>query len=70
MMALYVRFEKLLDAVIKELKSLKLLSALDQKEVIVSTTRPETLLGDVAVAVNPTDERYSRFRGRKLVSIK
>ena len=27
-------------------------------EIIVSTTRPETLFGDTAVAVNPTDERY------------
>lgn len=34
---------------------------------IVATTRPETLLGDVAVAVNPRDERYSRLAGRKLL---
>lgn len=27
-------------------------------EVLVSTTRPETMLGDVAVAVNPDDPRY------------
>ena len=26
--------------------------------IVVATTRPETMLGDVAVAVNPTDERY------------
>ncbi len=32
----------------------------------VATTRPETMLGDVAVAVNPTDERYSRFIGKLL----
>ncbi len=32
----------------------------------VATTRPETMLGDVAVAVNPTDERYLRFIGKKL----
>lgn len=31
-------------------------------EIIVSTTRPETLLGDVAVAVHPDDARYSKFR--------
>lgn len=31
------------------------------EEVIVSTTRPETILGDVAVAVNPNDSRYSRL---------
>ncbi|MDB5852164.1 MAG: Valyl-tRNA synthetase, partial [Herminiimonas sp.] len=32
----------------------------------VATTRPETMLGDVAVAVDPTDERYSHFVGRML----
>ena len=35
--------------------------------VIVATTRPETLLGDTAVAVNPRDERYARFRGKTLI---
>jgi valyl-tRNA synthetase len=29
----------------------------------VATTRPETMLGDTAVAVNPTDERYSHLGG-------
>lgn len=33
-------------------------------EVIVSTTRPETLFGDTAVAVNPTDERYTDLIGK------
>ncbi len=32
----------------------------------VATTRPETMLGDVAVAVNPDDERFGRFVGRRL----
>ena len=32
--------------------------------VTVATTRPETLLGDVAVAVNPADERYQALVGR------
>jgi valyl-tRNA synthetase len=32
----------------------------------VATTRPETMLGDVAVAVNPKDERYSAMVGKKL----
>jgi len=32
----------------------------------VATTRPETLLGDVAVAVDPTDERYTAFVGKML----
>ncbi|MFM9970757.1 MAG: valine--tRNA ligase [Burkholderiales bacterium] len=35
--------------------------------LVVATTRPETLLGDVAVAVNPTDPRYSEFVGRKAI---
>ncbi|HEX2531353.1 MAG TPA: valine--tRNA ligase [Burkholderiaceae bacterium] len=34
--------------------------------VTVATTRPETLLGDVAVAVNPTDERYTHLIGKML----
>lgn len=32
--------------------------------LVVATTRPETLLGDVAVAVNPTDERYQALIGK------
>jgi valyl-tRNA synthetase len=33
----------------------------------VATTRPETMLGDVAVAVDPTDERYTHLIGKMLV---
>src|ERR1035438_5576897 len=36
--------------------------------IVVATTRPETMLGDVAVAVNPNDERYQEFIG-KLVTL-
>ena len=36
-------------------------------EVVVATTRPETMLGDVAVAVNPKDERYARLVGKTVV---
>ena len=36
--------------------------------IVVATTRPETMLGDVAVAVNPTDERYTALIG-KLVKL-
>ena len=35
--------------------------------VIVATTRPETLLGDVAVAVNLEDERYTHLIGKELI---
>ncbi|MBW7997307.1 MAG: valine--tRNA ligase [Candidatus Glassbacteria bacterium] len=34
--------------------------------ITVATTRPETMLGDTAVAVNPDDERYKEIIGRKL----
>ncbi len=34
--------------------------------LVVATTRPETMLGDVAVAVHPGDERYRSLVGRKL----
>ena len=33
----------------------------------IATTRPETLLGDTAVAVNPEDERYTDIIGKKLI---
>ena len=35
--------------------------------VVVATTRPETLLGDTAVAVNPRDERYAKLKGKTLL---
>ncbi|MFC1666795.1 valine--tRNA ligase [Candidatus Omnitrophota bacterium] len=37
------------------------------KSVTVATTRPETMLGDVAVAVNPKDNRYKKLIGKKLI---
>ncbi len=37
-----------------------------QDSLTVATTRPETLLGDVAVAVNPSDERYQHLIGKQL----
>ena len=35
--------------------------------VVVATTRPETMLGDTAVAINPKDERYQHLRGKKVI---
>lgn len=35
--------------------------------VVIATTRPETMLGDLAVAVNPEDERYKDIVGKKVV---
>ena len=36
------------------------------ERLVVATTRPETLLGDVAVMVNPNDERYQAFIGQRV----
>jgi valyl-tRNA synthetase len=35
--------------------------------IVVATTRPETMLGDTAVAVNPADERYTHLHGKKVL---
>ncbi len=35
--------------------------------IVIATTRPETMLGDTAVVVNPTDERYTAFVGKNLI---
>ncbi len=37
------------------------------ESVVVATTRPETMLGDTAVAVHPSDERYQHLLGKKLL---
>ena len=39
----------------------------DLGNLIIATTRPETMLGDVAIAVNPKDQRYKKFIGRKAI---
>ncbi len=38
-----------------------------EESVVIATTRPETMLGDVAVAINPEDERYKHLLGKQLV---
>ncbi len=38
-----------------------------QEYVVVATTRPETMLGDTAVAVHPEDERYKQLVGKKVL---
>jgi valyl-tRNA synthetase len=35
--------------------------------ITIATTRPETILGDTAICVHPDDERYTRFRGKKVL---
>jgi len=37
-----------------------------KKWIVVATTRPETMLGDVAVAVNPKDPRYKKWIGQEV----
>ena len=38
----------------------------EASELVVATTRPETMLGDTAVAVHPDDERYKHLHGKFL----
>lgn len=35
--------------------------------ITIATTRPETILGDTAICVNPNDERYSHLKGKKAI---
>lgn len=37
------------------------------ESIVIATTRPETMLGDVAVAINPDDERYQHLLGKSLI---
>src|SRR5678815_1598367 len=35
--------------------------------VTIATQRPETIMGDTALAVNPTDDRYAHLKGKKVI---
>ncbi len=35
--------------------------------IVIATTRPETIMGDSAVAVHPDDPRYAKFKGKKVI---
>ena len=37
------------------------------EQVTIATTRPETILGDTAICINPTDERYRHLKGKKAI---
>ena len=39
-----------------------------EEYLIVATTRPETMFGDVCVVVNPNDERYTKYIGKKVIN--
>ena len=38
-----------------------------QEKITIATTRPETMMGDTAIAVNPKDKRYINFVGKKVI---
>jgi valyl-tRNA synthetase len=37
------------------------------EKVTIATTRPETILGDTAICINPNDERYAHLRGKRAI---
>lgn len=39
----------------------------EEEYVTIATTRPETILGDTAVCINPNDERYTHLKGKKVI---
>ena len=39
----------------------------EDRYIVVATTRPETILGDTAVCVNPADERYQWLKGKRVI---
>ena len=39
----------------------------EDRYVVVATTRPETIMGDTAVCINPNDERYRDLKGKRLI---
>lgn len=38
-----------------------------EEKVTIATTRPETILGDTAICINPSDERFSHLKGKKVI---
>jgi valyl-tRNA synthetase len=38
-----------------------------EEKVIIATTRPETILGDTAICINPDDNRYTHLKGKKAI---
>ena len=56
----YIRYPLKKDVVLRQTQD-------DNNFIIVATTRPETMLGDTAIAVNPKDKRYKDLIGKKAV---
>lgn len=38
-----------------------------EEKITIATTRPETILGDTAICINPNDERYTHLKGKKAI---
>ena len=38
-----------------------------EEKVMIATTRPETILGDTAICINPNDERFQHLKGKKVI---
>ncbi|MFI3314205.1 MAG: valine--tRNA ligase [Rikenellaceae bacterium] len=59
------------EVIYKEVKSklyyLRYMVEGSDEYVVVATTRPETILGDTALCVNPNDERYAALKGKKVI---
>ena len=54
------------DAEIEHKASVRQLVEIKYGDIVVATTRPETMFGDVAVAVNPNDKRYAHLIGKSV----
>ena len=39
----------------------------EEESITIATTRPETIFGDTAICINPTDERFSHLKGKKVI---
>ncbi|MGC9344089.1 MAG: class I tRNA ligase family protein, partial [Bacteroidales bacterium] len=59
------------EVVYKEVKSklyyVKYFVEGEEDYIVIATTRPETILGDTAVCINPNDERFNNFKGKKII---
>ncbi|WGH27017.1 MAG: valine--tRNA ligase [Candidatus Bostrichicola ureolyticus] len=39
----------------------------ENDSIIIATTRPETILGDTAICINPEDSRYTKYKGKRVI---
>jgi len=60
----YIKYPLVVNPKLETLNSKQIQNS---KFIVVATTRPETMLGDTAVAVNPKDERYQKLVGKKAI---